>query len=48
MARATAARQDALMDEMAAHGLSYPRGQSFSWRWLADALADTSGGDATR
>jgi 3-hydroxyisobutyrate dehydrogenase-like beta-hydroxyacid dehydrogenase len=48
MARATAARQDALMDEMAAHGLSYPHGQSFSWRWLADALADTSGDDATR
>ena len=46
MARATAARQDALMDEMAAHSLSYPHGQSFSWRWLADALANTSGGDS--
>jgi hypothetical protein len=33
-------RQDALIDEMAAHGLSYPHGQAFSWRALADALAD--------
>jgi 3-hydroxyisobutyrate dehydrogenase-like beta-hydroxyacid dehydrogenase len=48
MARATAARQDALIDEMAAHGLSYPRGQSFSWLWLADALANTSAGDSTQ
>jgi 3-hydroxyisobutyrate dehydrogenase-like beta-hydroxyacid dehydrogenase len=39
MALATAARQDALMDEMAAHGVSYPDGEPFSWRWLADALA---------
>jgi 3-hydroxyisobutyrate dehydrogenase-like beta-hydroxyacid dehydrogenase len=39
MALATAARQDALIDAMAAHGLSYPHGESFSWRWLADGLA---------
>jgi 3-hydroxyisobutyrate dehydrogenase-like beta-hydroxyacid dehydrogenase len=39
MARATAARQDALMDAMAAHGIEYPQGEAFSWRWLADALA---------
>ncbi len=48
MARATAARQDALIDEMAAHGLSYPDGQSFSWRWLADALANPPTDDSTR
>jgi len=48
MALATAARQDALIDAMAAHGLSYPHGQSFSWRWLADALADTAAPDTTR
>jgi 3-hydroxyisobutyrate dehydrogenase-like beta-hydroxyacid dehydrogenase len=40
MALATAVRQDALIDEMVAHGLSYPHGQAFSWRALADALAD--------
>jgi 3-hydroxyisobutyrate dehydrogenase-like beta-hydroxyacid dehydrogenase len=39
MARATAARQDALIDAMAAHGIPYPHGEAFSWRWLADALA---------
>ena len=39
MARATAVRQDALIDAMAAHGVTYPQGQPFSWRWLADALA---------
>jgi 3-hydroxyisobutyrate dehydrogenase-like beta-hydroxyacid dehydrogenase len=38
MARATAARQDALIDAMAAHGVAYPHGDAFSWRWLADAL----------
>jgi hypothetical protein len=48
MARATAASQDALTDAMAAHGLSYPHGQPFSWRWLADALANTPTGDSTR
>jgi 3-hydroxyisobutyrate dehydrogenase-like beta-hydroxyacid dehydrogenase len=39
MARATAARQDALVDAMAAQGVAYPHGEAFSWRWLADALA---------
>lgn len=39
MALATAARQDALIDAMTSHQLSYPHGQPFSWRWLADALA---------
>ena len=42
MALATAARQDALIDEMVAHGVSYPRGQAFSWRTLADALVEPS------
>jgi 3-hydroxyisobutyrate dehydrogenase-like beta-hydroxyacid dehydrogenase len=46
MSRATAVRQDALIDEMAARGVSYPHGEAFSWRWLADALADP--GDSTR
>lgn len=39
MARATAARQDALVDAMAANAVAYPHGEAFSWRWLADALA---------
>lgn len=39
MARATAVRQDALIDAMTAHSVAYPHGQPFSWRWLADALA---------
>ena len=38
MARATAIRQEALVDAMAAHGIAYPQGETFSWRWLADAL----------
>jgi 3-hydroxyisobutyrate dehydrogenase-like beta-hydroxyacid dehydrogenase len=42
MARATAARQDALIDAMAAHGVAYPHGEAFSWRWLADALSDAA------
>jgi len=37
----TAVRQDALVDAMAAHGLTYPHGEAFSWRSLADALAAT-------
>jgi 3-hydroxyisobutyrate dehydrogenase-like beta-hydroxyacid dehydrogenase len=41
MALATAARQDALIDAMTSHSLSYPYGQPFSWRRLADALADS-------
>jgi 3-hydroxyisobutyrate dehydrogenase-like beta-hydroxyacid dehydrogenase len=39
MASATAVRQDWLIDAMAARGVNYPHGESFSWRWLADALA---------
>ena len=39
MARAIALRQDALVDAMAAHGIAYPQGEAFSWRWLADALS---------
>jgi 3-hydroxyisobutyrate dehydrogenase-like beta-hydroxyacid dehydrogenase len=38
MARATAVRQDALIDAMTAHSVAYPHGQPFSWRWLADML----------
>src|SRR5581483_11359498 len=41
MARATAARHDALIDAMTAQDVAYPQGQPFSWRWLADALAQT-------
>ena len=41
MALATAARQDALVDAMTSHSVSYPHGQPFSWRWLADALSDS-------
>jgi hypothetical protein len=26
---------------MTSHHVSYPHGQPFSWRWLADALADS-------
>jgi 3-hydroxyisobutyrate dehydrogenase-like beta-hydroxyacid dehydrogenase len=39
MARATALRQDALVDAMAAHAIAYPHAEAFSWRWLADALS---------
>jgi 3-hydroxyisobutyrate dehydrogenase-like beta-hydroxyacid dehydrogenase len=39
MALATAARQDWLIDAMTAHGIGYPQGKPFSWRWLADALS---------
>jgi 3-hydroxyisobutyrate dehydrogenase-like beta-hydroxyacid dehydrogenase len=41
MALATAARQDALIDAMTSHDVSYPHGQPFSWRSLADALAES-------
>lgn len=42
MARATAERQDALIDEMRAHEISYASlSAPFSWRTLADKLADT-------
>lgn len=44
MALATAARQDWLIDAMQAHGLEYPHGAAFSWRALADALNNYTGG----
>lgn len=43
MARATAQRQDALIDAMQARGLTYTGQAPFSWRELADALSDTAG-----
>ena len=42
MALATAARQDWLVDAMAAHGLTYSREGSFSWQALADALKEST------
>jgi len=42
MARATAIRQDGLVDAMQASGLAYAREPAFSWRALADALARDS------
>jgi 3-hydroxyisobutyrate dehydrogenase-like beta-hydroxyacid dehydrogenase len=39
MALATAARQDWVIDAMKAHGVKYPHGEAFSWRWFADALS---------
>ena len=38
MALATAARQDALVDDMQAAGIAYDASQAFSWRELADTL----------
>jgi 3-hydroxyisobutyrate dehydrogenase-like beta-hydroxyacid dehydrogenase len=38
MALATATRQDGLIEAMAARGVSYPRGEPFSWQSLVDAL----------
>jgi 3-hydroxyisobutyrate dehydrogenase-like beta-hydroxyacid dehydrogenase len=38
MALATAARQDALIDDMQAAGIAYDPAREFSWRELADAL----------
>ena len=38
MASATARLQDALVDEMRAHGLMYSKEEKFSWHKLADAL----------
>jgi 3-hydroxyisobutyrate dehydrogenase-like beta-hydroxyacid dehydrogenase len=38
MALATAARQDALVDDMQAAGMTYDASHAFSWRELADAL----------
>jgi len=39
MASATAVAQDALVDALNAHGLSYSKADAFSWRRLADALS---------
>jgi 3-hydroxyisobutyrate dehydrogenase-like beta-hydroxyacid dehydrogenase len=39
MASASAERQDFLIDEMTAHGLTYEPDKPFSWRLLADTLA---------
>ncbi|HUN26841.1 MAG TPA: DUF1932 domain-containing protein [Steroidobacteraceae bacterium] len=39
MARATAVREDALIEAMSAGGLTYAGETEFSWRTLADALA---------
>jgi 3-hydroxyisobutyrate dehydrogenase-like beta-hydroxyacid dehydrogenase len=39
MATATAARHDALVQQMADAGIAYTAGGAFSWRALADALA---------
>jgi 3-hydroxyisobutyrate dehydrogenase-like beta-hydroxyacid dehydrogenase len=41
MAAATAKRQDALIDAMASQGLGYPRDRAFSWRELADVIANS-------
>jgi 3-hydroxyisobutyrate dehydrogenase-like beta-hydroxyacid dehydrogenase len=40
MSRATAERQQRLVDTMAAKGIAYPPGAPFSWRALLDALDD--------
>jgi 3-hydroxyisobutyrate dehydrogenase-like beta-hydroxyacid dehydrogenase len=40
MSRATAERQQRLVDTMAARGVTYPDGAAFSWRALLDALDD--------
>jgi Domain of unknown function (DUF1932) len=40
MALATATRQDGLIEAMAAKGVSYPRGEPFSWQSLVDALGE--------
>jgi 3-hydroxyisobutyrate dehydrogenase-like beta-hydroxyacid dehydrogenase len=40
MALATATRQDGLIDAMAARGVTYPRGEAFSWRSFVDALGE--------
>lgn len=43
MARAAAARQDWLADEIAAHGVKRVTGEKFSWRELADAIGEAAG-----
>jgi 3-hydroxyisobutyrate dehydrogenase-like beta-hydroxyacid dehydrogenase len=42
MARATAERQDWLVDEIAAQGLRQQFGKEFSWRALADAITEAA------
>lgn len=42
MARATAARQDWLVDEIAAHHLANFAGEKFAWRALADAIVEAA------
>jgi 3-hydroxyisobutyrate dehydrogenase-like beta-hydroxyacid dehydrogenase len=42
MARATAARQDWLVDEIAAQGLRQKFGKDFSWRAFADAITEAA------
>jgi 3-hydroxyisobutyrate dehydrogenase-like beta-hydroxyacid dehydrogenase len=42
MARATAERQDWLVDEIAAQGLQQQLGKDFSWRAIADAIAESA------
>jgi len=46
MARATARRHDALVQQMADAAIPYSTGTKFSWRALADALAADSAGTA--
>jgi len=46
MALATAERQDWLVDTMAAKNISYRPAPEFSWRNLADTVADENGGDS--
>jgi hypothetical protein len=46
MALATAERQEWLVDAMAAKHISYRPAPDFSWRKLADAVADQNGGDS--
>ncbi len=40
MSRATAERQEKLVDSMASKGVAYPAGAGFSWRVLLEALDD--------
>ena len=41
-ALATAQRQDWLAQTIAEHALAVPKGEAFSWRELADAIAEAS------
>jgi 3-hydroxyisobutyrate dehydrogenase-like beta-hydroxyacid dehydrogenase len=42
MASATAARQEWLADEIATRGIKLPAGEDFSWRMLADSIAEAA------